>query len=191
MEGFEGGESAFVSKCLSGKFLLHRMILISKKNSAAPKTKRWLLNSSSFVDHTKSCPMKTNVPFRGIWIQFSWTNPQKFKFAEGCPRVRRGRGDVGASNWLTSWSFSALLLTEGFFVMQWPGNILQLHEVSSLVWFLTVYLQCKPVLGSSGLCGVTAWQYPLAPCTQWLRQVLMLIFLDRLLIFKKTTPVIQ
>ena len=128
--------------------------------------------------------MKTNVPVRGIWIQFYWTNPQKFKFAEDCPRVKGGGGggrDFGASNWLTSWSFSALLLTEGFFVMQWPGNILH-DEVLSLVWFLTVYLQCKPVLGSSSVCGVTARQYPLIPCTQWLRQVLMLIFLDRLLI---------
>ena len=37
MEDFEGEEPAFVSKCLSGKFSLHRMMLISKKNSAAPK----------------------------------------------------------------------------------------------------------------------------------------------------------
>ena len=181
MEEFEGEESDFVSKCLSRKFTLRRMMLISKKNSAATKTKRWLLNSSTFVDHTKSHPMKMNVPFRDIWIQFSWTNPQKFTFTEDCPKVRGGGGggDAGASNWLTSWSFSALLFTEGFFVMQWPGNILQLHEALSLVWFLTVYLQCKPVLGSSGLCGVTPWHYPLVPSTQWPRQVLMLIILDK------------
>ena len=40
MEEFEGEESDFVSKCLSRKFTLHRMMLISKKNSAATKTKR-------------------------------------------------------------------------------------------------------------------------------------------------------
>ena len=90
MEEFEGEESDFVSKCLSRKFTLHRMMLISKKNSAATKTKRWLLNSSTFVDHTKSHPMKMNVPFRDIWIQFSWTNPQKFTFTEDCPKVRGG-----------------------------------------------------------------------------------------------------
>ena len=39
--------------------------------------------------------MKTNVPVRGIWIQFYWTNPQKFKFAEDCPRVKGGGGGGG------------------------------------------------------------------------------------------------
>ena len=82
MEG-KGKESAFLSKCHSRKFSHHRIMLISKKHSAAPKTKRWLLNSSTIIDHTKNHSIKENVPVRGIWTQFSWTNAQKLKFCRG------------------------------------------------------------------------------------------------------------
>ena len=89
MEG-KGKELAFVSKCHSRKFIHHRIMLISKKHSAAPKTMRWLLNSSTIIDHTKNHPIKDNVPVRGILTQFSWTNPQKLKFRRGL--VRSGGG---------------------------------------------------------------------------------------------------
>ena len=47
--------------------------------------------------------MKTNVPVRGIWIQFYWTNPQKFKFAEDCPRVKGGGGGGEILELLIDW----------------------------------------------------------------------------------------
>ena len=82
-------------------------------------------------------------------------------FAEGWSEVE-GEG-------MTCWSFVALFL-KGIFcdaitmihiAITWSG-------ISCLL-FLTVNLQCKSVLGSCSLCGVTAWQYPLIPSTQWFK----------------------
>ena len=160
MEG-KGKESAFVRKCYSRKFIHHRIMLINKKHSAAPKTNRWLLNSSTIIDHTKNHPIKENVPTRGILTQFPWTNPQKLKF-------RRGWSEVEWEG-ITSWSFSALFLRGIFCDAMTMIHIAITWGGISCLLLLTVNLQCKSVQGSCSQCGVTAWQYPLVPSTQWFK----------------------
>ena len=110
---------------------------------------------------------------RGILTQFSWTNPQKLKFVESCPEVEGDDPFV---------IFSFLSLRGIFCDAMTMIHIAITWGRTSCLVFLTVYLHCKSVLGTSSLWGVTAWQYPLVSSTQWLRQLLMLIFQDRLLI---------